>query len=173
MEAPRLERRLIAILAADAIDGELAAPAAAARTASELHVVFHCVGGRGQIDHAAASIVAFALRQSGLEAKSGRGGDKVADDDEAAAVTIDLICYASHPSDAVRRYTLRKLILGDGARQARHLVIDYDVAPAGASPIDDAARLGDTFAGDIATLCRLATQHAVTVERSLGSVTVS
>ena len=160
-------------LAADAIDGELAAPAAADQTASELHVVFHCVGGRGQIDHAAASIVALALRQSGLEATSGRRGDKVSDDDKAAAVAIDLICYASHPSDAVRRYTLRKLTLGRGARQARHLVIDYDVAPAGASSIDGAAQLGDTFAGDLATLCRLAMQHAVTVGRSLGSVTAS
>ena len=102
-------------IAADAIDGELAAPAAAAATARELHAVFHCVGGRGQIDHAAASIVAFALRQSGLEARSGRRGDKVSDDDKAAPVTIDLICYASHPSDAVRRYTLRKLTLGGGA----------------------------------------------------------
>ena len=159
-------------LAADAIDGELAAPAAA-DPASDLHVVFHCVGGRGQIDHAAASVVAFALRQSGLEATSGRRGDKVADNDKAAAVAIDLICYASHPSDAVRRYTLRKLTLGRGARQARHLVIDYDVAPAGASSIDSAAQLGDTFVGDLATLCRLAMQHAVTVGRSLGSVTAS
>lgn len=160
-------------LTADAIDGEPATPAAADQTASELHVVFHCVGGRGQIDHAAASVVAFALRQSGLEATSSRRGDKVAEDDKAAAVTIDLICYASHPSDAVRRYTLRKLTLGGGARQARHLVIDYDVAPAGASSIDGAAQLGDTFAGDLATLCRLATQHAVAVGRSLESVTAS
>src|SRR4029453_12276779 len=160
-------------LAAETVDGELAAPAAADQTARELHVGFHCVGGRGQIDHAAASIVAFALRQSGLEAKSGRRGDKVSDDDKVAAVTIDLICYASHPSDAVRRYTLRKLAPGRGARQGRHLVIDYDVAPARAPAIDGASRLGDAFAGDLATLCRLATQHAVTVGRSLGSVTAS
>ena len=126
------------------------------------------MGGRGQIDDAAASIVAFALRQSGLEAKSRRRGDKVSGDGKTAAVTIDLICYASHPSDAVRRYTLRKLTLGGGARQARHLVIDYDVAPARAPSIAGAAGLGDTFAGDVATLCRLAAQHAVTVGHSLG-----
>jgi predicted PurR-regulated permease PerM len=160
-------------LAADAIAGELAAPAAADQTAGELHVAFHCVGGRGQIDHAAASLVTFALRQSGLEATSGRRDEKVADDDKAAAVTIDLICYASHPSDAVRRYTLRKLTRGGGAQQPRHLVIDYDVAPAAGAAIEGAARLGDTFAGDLATLCRLAAQHAVTMGRSRGSVTVS
>jgi hypothetical protein len=50
-----------------------------------------------------------------------------------------------------------------GARQARHLVIDYDIAPAQAPSIAAATRLGDTFAGDLATLCRLAAQHAVTV----------
>jgi hypothetical protein len=166
-------------IAADAIDGELAALPTADPTARDLHAVFRCVGGRGQIDHAAALIVAFALRQSGLEAKSGRRGDKVSADDKAAAVTIDLICYASHPSDAVRRYTLRKLAVGGGARQARHLVIDYDVAPAPAVPssasplILGAAGPGDVFAGDLATLCRLAAQHAVTVGRSLGSVTAS
>jgi predicted PurR-regulated permease PerM len=163
-------------IAADAIDGELAAPAAATAAADqparELHAVFHCVGGRGQIDHAAASLVAFALRQSGLEARSGRRDNKVYDDDKAAPVTIDLICYASHPSDAVRRYTLRKLILGGGARQARHLIIDYDVA-ARAPSIVGPARLGDTFAGDLATLCRLAAQHAVTVGCSVGLVTAS
>jgi hypothetical protein len=50
-----------------------------------------------------------------------------------------------------------------GARQARHLVIDYDAAPALAPSIAGAACLGDTFAGDLTTLCRLAAQHAVTV----------
>lgn len=159
-------------LATEAVDSELAAPAAAEQT-RELHAVFRCTGGRGQIDHAAASIVAFALRQSGLEAKSVRRGDRVADGDKAAPATIDLICYASHSSDAVRRYTLRKLTLGGGARQARHLVIDYDVTPATGATIDGVARLGDTFAGDLATLCRLATQHAVTVGRSLASVTAA
>jgi predicted PurR-regulated permease PerM len=160
-------------IAADAVDDELAAPAAADPTARELHAVFQCVGGRGQIDHAAASIVAFALRQSGLEAKSGRRGDKVSADDKAAAVTIDLICYASHPSDAVRRYTLRKLAPGGRARQARHLILDYDVPTAHAPSIDGAAFLGDTFAGDLTTLCRLAAQHAVTVGCSPGSVSAS
>jgi hypothetical protein len=120
-----------------------------------------------------ASIVAFALRQSGLETKSERRGDKVSADDKAVAVTIDLICYASHPSDAVRRYTLRKLALGGGARQARHLVLDYDMAPARVPSITGAACLGDTFAGDLTTLSRLAAQHAVTVSRSLGSVNAS
>ena len=113
------------------------------------------------------------MRQSGLEARAGAAATRFPTTTRRRPVTIDLICYASHPSDAVRRYTLRKLTLGGGARQARHLVIDYDVAPARAPSIAGAARLGDTFAGDLATLCRLAAQHAVTVGCSVGSVTAS
>jgi hypothetical protein len=85
------------------------------------------------------------------------------------SVTIRLICYASHPSEAVRRYTLRKLSLGGGARQARYLVIDYDVAPAPAPSIPGATGAADTFAGDVAPLCRLVGQHAVAVDRHLAS----
>lgn len=161
-------------IAADILDGEPGGPADADPSGHEVHACFRCVGGRGQIDDAAASIIAFALRQSGSEANSRRHGDKVSGDGKGGSVTIHLICYASHPSEAVRRYTLRKLALGGGARQARHLVIDYDVAPApSAPPIVVAAGHGDIFAGDLATLCRLTVQHAVTVGRSLGSATAS
>ena len=129
---------------------------------------FSCVGGRGQIDDAAAAIIAFALRQSGLAAESRRHGDKGSAEGMEGSTTIRLICYASHPSEAVRRYTLRKLSLRGGARQARHLVIDYDVAPASA-PIPGATGAADTFAGDVAALCRLVGQHAVAVDRHLAS----
>jgi hypothetical protein len=61
----------------------------------------------------------------------------------------------------VRRYNLRKL--RDGVGRARHAVIDYDVAPAPAPSIAGAAGPRDTLAGDIATICRLAAQHAAAV----------
>jgi predicted PurR-regulated permease PerM len=168
-------------IAANLPDGGVAAPAAAGPSVVAAEpsstpadepprevsaFFFRCVGGRGQIDDAAAAIISFALRQSGLSAENRRHGDKGSAEGMERSVTIRLICYASHPSEAVRRYTLRKLSLGGGARQARHLVIDYDVAPAPALSIPGAA---DTFAGDVAALCRLVGQHAVAVERHLAS----
>jgi predicted PurR-regulated permease PerM len=134
---------------------------ASALAAREARAAFRCVGGRGEIDDAAAAIIAFALRHHGIEARSGRRGDAAADGETEGSVTIPLICYASHPSDAVRRYNLRKLKGGVG--RARHAVIDYDVAPAPAPSIAGAAGPRDTLAGDIATICRLAAQHAVAV----------
>ena len=50
-------------------------PRRAATDSREIRAAFNCVGGRGQVDDAAASIVAFALRQSGLEAASTRRGE--------------------------------------------------------------------------------------------------
>ena len=162
-------------LAADAIDGELAAPAAADAAARELQrrlplrrrpradrrrrgrdrrLRLAPVGPRGQ--------------------RASRRGDKLADGDKAASVAIDLICYASHPSDAVRRYTLRKLTLGGGAGRARHARHRLRRGARAVRRRSPAPRdRGDTFAGDLATLCRLAAQHAVTVGCSLGSVTAS
>jgi hypothetical protein len=43
------------------------------------------------------------------------------------------------------------------------------VAPAPAPSIPGAAGPADTFAGDVAALCRLAAQHAVAVGRRLRS----
>ena len=127
------------------------------------------MGGRGQIDDAAASLVAFALRQSGFDAERRRHGNKLAKDAKEGSLTIHLICYASNPSDAVRRYTLRKLTLGGGGAQARHLVIDYEVAPGPTPSIPGAAGPADTFAGDVAALCRLAVQQAVAMACRLTS----
>ncbi|MGZ3339486.1 MAG: AI-2E family transporter [Reyranella sp.] len=134
---------------------------AAAVAAREARAVFRCIGGRGEIDDAAAAIIAFALRHHGLEAQSSHRGDAASDGETEGSFTVPLICYASHPSDAVRRYNLRKLRVGVG--RARHAVIDYDVAPAPAPSIAGAAGPRDTLAGDIATICRLAAQHAVAV----------
>lgn len=150
-------------IAADMPEGRPSAAPATDLSDREIQATFHCVGGRGQIDDAAAAIVAFALRQSGLEAASQRRGEAAAGDAKAGTLAIRLICYASHPSDAVRRYTLRKMTPGGGAGQARHLVIDYEVAPAPAPLIAGSAGPGDIFAGDLATLCRLVAQYAVTV----------
>ena len=55
---------VLEVIAEDALDGDLPAPATADVAAREAHVLFKCVGGRGQIDDAAASVVAFALRQA-------------------------------------------------------------------------------------------------------------
>ena len=114
-----------------------------------------CIGGRGEVDDAAASIIAFALRQRGFEATSSRRGEMSPDVAEGSFM-IPLICYASHPSDTVRRYNIRKL--RTGLRRARHAVIDYDVASA---PPSVAGAAGDLLIGDIATICRLAAQYAV------------
>jgi len=157
-------------LAADMPDDRPSTVPATDPSDREIQATFHCVGGRGQIDDAAAAIVAFALRQSGLEASSQRRGEPSAGDAKEGTLAIRLICYASHPSDAVRRYTVRKLTAGGGAGQARHLVIDYEVAPAPAPSIAGAAGPGDIFAGDLATLCRLVAQHAVTVGCTPGAV---
>lgn len=114
-----------------------------------------CIGGRGQIDDAAASIIAFALRQGGIDAASSRHGDRAPETD-GPSPTIHLICYASHPSEAVQRYTLRKL-RGAGTSGARHAILDYDVA---AAPSFNVAAAGarDTLVGDIAAICRLTAQ---------------
>jgi predicted PurR-regulated permease PerM len=157
-------------LAADMAEGRPSTALATDLSDREIQAAFQCVGGRGQVDDAAAAIVAFALRQSGLEAASQRRGEPPAGDAKEGTPAIRLICYASHPSDAVRRYTLRKLTPGGGVGQARHLVIDYEVAPAPAPSITGAAGPGDTFAGDLATLCRLVAQHAVTVGCTPGAV---
>lgn len=118
-----------------------------------------CIGGRSQIDDAAAGVVAFALRQGGLHAASPKRGESAAHEQEAA-FTLHLICYASHPSEAVRRYTSRKLRGGASATPRatlRHAIVDYDVA--GPSPPGNAQPEGhDSFVGDIATISRLATQ---------------
>ena len=148
---------------ADVPEDGLSAPAAAADAPTVAgRAFFCCVGGRGQIDDAAASIIAFALREDGLEARSLRRGDDATGDAKEGAITIALICYASHPSEAVQRYTLRKLRAG-GTGLARHAVIDYDVAPAPSVSIAGGAGPRDTLVGDIAAICRLAAQHAVAV----------
>lgn len=133
------------------------APAQSPQAAPVGGVFVRCVGGRGQIDDAAASVIAFALRQTGLHALGTRHADSAPAVD-AASFTIDLICYASHPSDAVRRYTSRKA-RSAGQSAVRHAVVDYDVAPAHAAPVGKPER-SDTFVGDLPAICRLVSQMA-------------
>jgi predicted PurR-regulated permease PerM len=152
---------VLEVIAEDALDGDLPAPVTAEAPARDTHVLFKCVGGRGQIDDAAASVVAFALRQAGLEAVSRHRGGKAAEEAPEGAVAIHLICYASHPSESVQRYTRRKLAATGNGGAVRHLVIDYDVAPAPSPLIAGAAGPHDCFVGDLAALCRLAAQYAV------------
>jgi predicted PurR-regulated permease PerM len=123
---------------------------------------FRCIGGRGGIDDAAAAIFAFALRRQGLEAVVSRRGEPDSEKTDDSRRVLPLICYASHPSDAVRRYTRRKLP-AEHALQARHAVIDYDVAPA-PPVVAGVAGPHDLWVGDIASICRLAAQHALAVE---------
>ena len=119
-------------------------------------VLIRCIGGRSQIDDAAASVIAFALRQSSLEAASTRHGVNGATP-ETAAPTLNLLCYASHPSEAVRRYTARKL-RGSGHGILRHAIFDYDIAP-GHLPVDG----NDALVGNLAEICRLSSQVVSTV----------
>lgn len=133
---------------------------ATAQEASAPTTAFLCIGGRGEIDDAAAALIAFALRQRGFAASSRHRSGPSNDSLDAAPASVTLICYASHASDAVRRYNRRKL-RGDALANARHAIIDYGAAtgpgPAKAGP-------GDVLAGDIAALCRLAAEHAVNVK---------
>ena len=121
-----------------------------------------CVGGRSQIDEAAASIIAFSLRKGGMEAARTRYAETDATP-EKAAFTITLICYASHPSEAVRRYTSRKLRAGD-AGAARHAIIDYDVAKVDA-PMHVPLAEADAFVGDVASISRLAAQLVASISK--------
>lgn len=150
------------LMAESVAEDGVPAPPEAELAAREVHASLRCVGGRGQIDDAAAALLAFALRQSGLEAKAYRHGDKAARESGEGRV-VYLACYASHPSEAVRRYAVRKLTVGGGIGQARHLVIDYDVAPAPAPSIPGAAGPSDIFAGGVAALCRLTAQHVMAI----------
>lgn len=123
---------------------------------------FRCLGGRGGIDDAAAAIFAFALRRQGFEASVSRRGEPDGEETDEPRCVLPLICYASHPSDAVRRYNRRKLPEGQ-ALQARHAVIDYDVAPA-PPVVAGATGPHDVWVGDIASICRLAAHHALAIE---------
>lgn len=125
--------------------------------------LIRCIGGRSQIDDAAASVIAFGLRQSGIEAARARYAEtdqKV----EAAAFTINLICYASHPSEAVRRYTSRKLRAGGDNGTARHAIIDYDVA-ASHGRAQGTAVGADAFVGDVASICRLTIELVASISK--------
>ena len=124
----------------------------------EDRVSLRCIGGRGGIDDAAAAIFAFALRRHGFDAVASRRGEVIDDSNRV----LPLICYASHPSDAVRRYNQRKLPT-EQALQARHAVIDHDVAPAPPG-VAGVAGPHDVWVGDIASICRLAARHALEVE---------
>lgn len=144
---------MLEIVAADASEGIAKAPAQQTGTPDD--VLLRCVGGRGGIDDAVALVVAFALRQAGASAAGRRRGEPVAED-ATAAVTFDLVCYASPPSEAIRRYTSRKLAsVPDGAR-TRHLIVDHSENASGLP-----AAGVDTRAGDIAALVRFAMQDAV------------
>ncbi|GEP59780.1 AI-2E family transporter [Reyranella soli] len=140
-----------------ASDDAIAAPVALRSGAS-----FRCIGGRGGIDDAAAAIIAFALRRQGFDASAGRRSDSEGELADDVGRVVVLICYASHPSDAVRRYNRRK-VPAPQALHARHAVIDYDVAPVPPSLVGDAGPR-DLWVGDIAAICRLAAHHALAVE---------
>ena len=125
---------------------------------------FRCIGGRGEIDDAAAALIAFVLRQRGFAAQESARSEAASPADGSLA--IPLVCYASHPSEAVVRYNVRKL--GAGGRRARHAVIDYEVAPTPALPaMVVAPGTAQKFVGDLATICRLAAEHRTEVMQAL------
>lgn len=152
--------QVLEFLAAEAaLEGETASKPAdlGATPRGREKPVFNCIGGRGEIDDAAAAVIAFALRQHGLAAEESRRADAagVAND----IVALPLICYASHPSEAVQRYNLRKLRAGGG--RARHAVIDYEVKAAALPRGVGSALAHQMLVGDIAAICRFAAQHAL------------
>ena len=128
---------------------------------------FRCIGGRGEIDDAAAELIAFALRQRGLAAQDARRADATAQ--TLDTVALPLLCYASYPSEAVMRYNLRKL--RDGSGRARHAIIDYQVAPPRALPPGlGGAISSQILVGDIAAICRIAAQHAVETTSTMATL---
>jgi len=139
--------------------GEEPAPApdeAADAAAVAPGVLFHCVGGRGEVDDAAAAVIAFALRQRGLRAEDSRRAEPIEGSRQKGAVLL-VACYCSHPSQAVLRYNKRKLQADAGP--TRHVVIDYEVAPMA----DLAAKVGlagDLIAGDIEAISRFMLQQS-------------
>lgn len=126
-----------------------------------LPMFIRCIGGRGQIDDAAASIVAFGLRERGFAAAHLR---RSASAERDAASILNLICYASHPSEAIRRYTSRKNRGGANA-SVRHAIVDYDVATS-QSHGNVTLERSDIFVGDVATICRRAA-HVVAAVSTL------
>lgn len=123
------------------------------------HVLFHCVGGRGEVDDAAAAVIAFGLRQRGLEAEDSRRAQPIEESRHRGPVLL-VVCYCSHPSQAVLRYNKRKL--HEGVGPTRHAVIDYEVAPMS----DLAAKVGlagDLIAGDIEAISRFMLQQSTAV----------
>jgi hypothetical protein len=145
--------------AASAPDGER--PAGVAKTAAGVRV--HCVGGRGEVDDAAAAVIAFSLRQRGVAAEDSRRAQPIEDSRHEGPVLL-VVCYCSHPSQAVLRYNKRKLHEGVGL--TRHVVIDYDVA----SMADLAAKVGlagDLMAGDIETISRFMLQQSTAAATAL------
>lgn len=127
----------------------------AASGPSDRQVAFSCVGGRGQIDNAAAAIIAFALRQRGLLA----GSHKPTDKQPEGPGTILLICYASPPSLAVRRYAMRKLTLTARPETARYVALSYAPAAVPASALP--AGPHDMIQGDLAAIALAVSQLAV------------
>lgn len=128
-------------------------------------VLFHCIGGRGEVDDAAAAVIAFGLRQRGLRAEDSRRAQPVEGSGPKGTVLL-VACYSSHPSPAVVRYNMRKL--RGGAGRIRHAVIDYEVAPM----TDLAAKVGldgDLIAGDIEAISRFMLQQSATAIVALGT----
>ncbi|CAN5533186.1 hypothetical protein BH10PSE6_BH10PSE6_30340 [soil metagenome] len=122
-------------------------------------ILFHCVGGRGEVDDAAAAVIAFGLRRRGLRAEDSRRAEPIEASRQKGTVLL-VVCYSSHPSQAVLRYNMRKLHAGVG--QTRHVVIDYEVAPMSAL----AAKVGltgDLIAGDIEAISRFMLQQSTAV----------
>ena len=145
-------------------DENRAASVEASAVASAGTTEFRCIGGRGEIDDAAAALIAFALRQRGFAAEESARSKAAAAADGSLA--FHLVCYASHPSEAVVRYNVRKL--GAGGRRARHAVIDYEVAPTPALPaMVVAPGTAQKFVGDLPTICRLAAEHRTEVMQAL------
>lgn len=133
---------------------------AAAGLATESRgILFHCVGGRGEVDDAAAAVIAFGLRRRGLKAEDSRRAEPIEASRQKGTVAL-VVCYSSHPSQAVLRYNRRKLHAGAG--RTRHVVIDYEVA----SMSDLAAKVGltgDLIAGDIEAISRFMLQQSTAV----------
>jgi predicted PurR-regulated permease PerM len=128
---------------------------------------FRCIGGRGEIDDAAAELIAFALRQRGLAAEDARRVDVTAQAGDT--LTLPLLCYSSYPSEAVLRYNLRKL--RDGSGRARHAIIDYEVAaPRALPPGLSGALSSQMLVGDVAAICRIAAQHAVETSSTIAKL---
>src|SRR4029453_8972028 len=90
--------------------------------------VFRCIGGRSEIDDAAAALNVFALGQRGLAADASARSEAVA----AAAGSLAVPWSVTPPTPPAR--WCATMYASSARAEQGHAAIDYEVAPTPALP---------------------------------------